>query len=156
MKPSRARCKSCDKSTRSDASWIKHGRCYPCRQKEHQRVVPETYSFKIRLIVIAILAALSLALVFLSLRVLLDPHVEIFYPGARRKGLVWRQFNGMEILIHVAALWLVTTGLVARLIHMISSNQRTSPKHIGKIMGYSMGAGLSLYAISFFIGHSIS
>jgi hypothetical protein len=156
MKPNRSRCKSCDKFGNSDASWIKHGRCHPCRQKEHQRVVPEIYSFKLRLIVIAILALSSLALIVLSIRVLLDPHIEIPYPGARGRGIIWRQFNGMEVLIQVMALWLIITGLVARLVNVIRSNQRISSKNTGKLMGYCFGGALLLYLISIFIGHRMS
>jgi len=62
----------------------------------------------------------------------------------------------MEVLIHVMALWLIITGLVARLVNVIRSNQRISSKNTGKLMGYCFGGALLLYLISIFIGHRMS
>lgn len=150
MKSKTNRCNNCHAPNSTGTSRIKHGNCYSCRKKAHQPIIPNEAP-RWRLILLLSTPALT----FISISAQSIYYQHIAFPYIRnRSQVVWYEFTGMEVIVPILVLTLLSVGLLA--ISIAHYDKRLYSKTYKRTIIYSLCTGWFLYLISIFFGHRVT
>jgi len=143
------RCNSCHAPNTTGPSRIKHGNCYSCRKKVHHPIIQdEAPRWRLTLL----LGTVALTFISIAAQSIHNQHI-VFPYSKNRSGVAWYEFNGLEIIIPVLAITLLSVGLLA--VAIAHYSKRPYSKTFKRTIIFSLCAGWLLYLISIFFGNKI-
>lgn len=144
MKPKVKICKSCRMTSSTPLFKMKNERCYTCRKIAHETPATKKMSF----LVPAILGAISLYFLMLSIRSVYFQHAVLSYRG-RGRGASY-EFTGVAIILPALSFTMIFIGSLA--LTLACYDKRHKKTTYIKIITGSLFSGVVLHVAAIFFG----